>query len=81
MVQAYGATPAVAEDLEPDMQASNTEGLSEGDALLGAEASVRKPKREGHATLSSSVGNLANTIIGSGAFSVAFGSQTPLIQL
>ncbi|EPT01128.1 hypothetical protein FOMPIDRAFT_1049107 [Fomitopsis schrenkii] len=66
MVQTYGATPAVAEDREPDPQPSDSEGLSEGDALLGAEASVRKPKRDGHATLSSSVGNLANTIIGSG---------------
>ena len=73
MVQTYGATPAVAEDREPDLQPSNSEGLSEGDALLGAEASVRKPKRDGHATLSSSVGNLANTIIGSGALSVALG--------
>ena len=73
MVQTYGATPVAAEDREPDLQPSNSEGLSEGDALLGAEASVRRPKRDGHATLSSSVGNLANTIIGSGALSVALG--------
>ena len=38
----------------------------ESDALLGVDASARRTKRDGHATLTSSVGNLANTIIGSG---------------
>ncbi|KAG6328460.1 hypothetical protein ID866_10629, partial [Astraeus odoratus] len=39
-------------------------GSSEGSALLGGEG--RKTLKEGHATLLSSVSNLANTIIGSG---------------
>ncbi|KAI0640806.1 transmembrane amino acid transporter protein-domain-containing protein [Trametes meyenii] len=64
MVRLYGAAQGRAEaadsvDVEP--RASHEE-----DALLGAEASMRKTKRDGHATLSSSVSNLANTIIGSG---------------
>lgn len=64
MVQLYGAAQGHAEhgesvDVEP--RASREE-----DALLGTEATARKPKREGHATLSSSISNLANTIIGSG---------------
>ncbi|PCH36218.1 vacuolar amino acid transporter 5 [Wolfiporia cocos MD-104 SS10] len=64
MVQTYGAAPAEErEDLPPT---GGIAGTGEGDALLGAEASARRSKRDGHATLSSSVGNLANTIIGSG---------------
>ncbi|KAH9926959.1 transmembrane amino acid transporter protein-domain-containing protein [Fomitopsis serialis] len=63
MVQTYGATPAAVEERGPDLQPSQS---GESDALLGADASARRPKRDGHATLSSSVGNLANTIIGSG---------------
>ncbi|KAH9839693.1 transmembrane amino acid transporter protein-domain-containing protein [Rhodofomes roseus] len=64
MAQTYGATPAiVAEEREPGLQPSQSD---ESDALLGAEASARRPKRDGHGTLTSSVGNLANTIIGSG---------------
>jgi len=62
MVQTYGSTPAV-EERGPDLQPSQS---GESDALLGADASARRPKRDGNATLSSSVGNLANTIIGSG---------------
>ena len=41
---------------------------NEGDALLGVEASARRTKRDGHATLSSCISNLSNTIIGSGEF-------------
>ncbi|KAI0766633.1 transmembrane amino acid transporter protein-domain-containing protein [Trametes elegans] len=71
MVQLYGAAQghsgqehddnggAVGVDVEP-------RASGEQDALLGGEASARKPKRDGHATLSSCISNLANTIIGSG---------------
>ena len=61
MVQTYG----VANEHE---DATNEASLTaaESDALLGGDASVRKPQVEGHATLHSCVGNLANTIIGSG---------------
>ncbi|KAI0825680.1 vacuolar amino acid transporter 5 [Irpex lacteus] len=61
MVQSYG----VANDHEEAAPEGNVPA-SESDALLGAEAGARKPKAEGHATLQSCVGNLANTIIGSG---------------
>lgn len=61
MVQSYG----VANDHEEAAPEGNLIA-SESDALLGAEAGARKPKAEGHATLQSCVGNLANTIIGSG---------------
>lgn len=61
MVQAYGIAPAEEhEGVQPRLDAG------ESDALLGANASIRRPERDGHATMSSSVGNLANTIIGSG---------------
>ncbi|KAI0330913.1 hypothetical protein GY45DRAFT_1323045 [Cubamyces sp. BRFM 1775] len=67
MVQMYGAAQAhhaehddgSGVDVEP-----RTSG--EGDALLGVEASARRTKRDGHATLSSCISNLSNTIIGSG---------------
>ena len=47
----------------------------EGSALLGAAATPKK-EQEGHAGLTSSIGNLANTIIGSGTpfFFAFFGS-------
>ncbi|KAI0343286.1 vacuolar amino acid transporter 5 [Trametopsis cervina] len=61
MVQTYGVANEHGEEVIPDANMS-----AESDALLGGEASARKPKAEGHATLQSSVGNLANTIIGSG---------------
>ncbi|KAI0924501.1 hypothetical protein AcW2_005375 [Taiwanofungus camphoratus] len=60
MVQAYGIAPAEEHEGQPRLDAG------ESDALLGANASIRRPERDGHATMSSSVGNLANTIIGSG---------------
>jgi hypothetical protein len=60
MVQTYG----VANEHEDAVAETNMS--AESDALLGAGASARKAKAEGHATLQSCVGNLANTIIGSG---------------
>ncbi|CCL98599.1 uncharacterized protein FIBRA_00601 [Fibroporia radiculosa] len=59
MVQTYGVAPT---------NERENVGLDTGesDALLGAEASTSRPKRDGHASIVSSVGNLANTIIGSG---------------
>lgn len=65
MVQTYGV--ANENGLEADTLATR-----ESDALLGADASSRQPKTEGHATLQSSVGNLANTIIGSGECSYPY---------
>ncbi|EMD39143.1 hypothetical protein CERSUDRAFT_134012 [Gelatoporia subvermispora B] len=63
MVQTYGTAP-VQRDEPVD---AVTEGMAgESDALLGTGASPQLHKRDGHASLSSSVGNLANTIIGSG---------------
>ncbi|EPQ56528.1 AAAP amino acid transporter [Gloeophyllum trabeum ATCC 11539] len=65
MVQrTYGVAP----DRE-DVTGPGVEGETEQSALLGGDAAVgtgAAKKRDGHATLSSSVGNLANTIIGSG---------------
>lgn len=62
MVQPYGTTDYSGVDVEATDYAA-----SEDTSLLGA-ASIgkRKAKREGHATMVSSIGNLANTIIGSG---------------
>lgn len=69
MVQAYNAVPVSVEheDLDDERGAEN-----EGSALLGGKASSvglvkNDAEREGRATLTSSVSNLANTIIGSGA--------------
>ncbi|TFK51813.1 hypothetical protein OE88DRAFT_1679269 [Heliocybe sulcata] len=59
MVRTYGVAP------DRDEVDTAVAGESEQSALLGGDAPVQK-KRDGHATLSSSVGNLANTIIGSG---------------
>ena len=69
MVQQYGAAQGH-EGRDTQQQhatADDPRNSSEGDALLGAAASARRPKREGHASLTSSTSNLANTIIGSGA--------------
>ncbi|KAH9992972.1 transmembrane amino acid transporter protein-domain-containing protein [Russula compacta] len=68
MVQAYHAVPVSVEHHDTD---DGRGGEHEGSALLGNRASsvglVKSDvQREGHATLTSSVGNLANTIIGSG---------------
>lgn len=65
---AYDAVPVSVEHDDAD---DGRGAEHEGSALLGSSASsaglVRnKAQTEGHATLTSSVGNLANTIIGSG---------------
>ena len=70
MVQAYHAVPVSVEYEDAD---NGRPTDHEGSALLGSRASgagIAKSEvpKEGHATLTSSVGNLANTIIGSGAF-------------
>jgi hypothetical protein len=74
MVQAYHAVPVSIEheDLDDERGAEN-----EGSALLGGKASTvglvqKDAEREGRATLTSSVSNLANTIIGSGACAASF---------
>ena len=64
MVQPYGATPASAAARDGASERSTL--LGEGSTLLGREPGESTAKREGHATLTSSVSNLANTIIGSG---------------
>lgn len=62
MRQQYGATDYSGVDVE-----GRDDIASEDASLLGA-ASVgkKRTKREGHATMVSCVGNLANTIVGSG---------------
>ncbi|TFY79175.1 hypothetical protein EWM64_g4838 [Hericium alpestre] len=64
MVKAYGAATVV-RDGGVDGEGV---GVSESSTLLsgGAGSGASEHKREGHATLTSSVSNLANTIIGSG---------------
>lgn len=66
MAQHYGASYGV--DGEPRDEA----GASEETSLLGSESVGKIVKADGHATLASGVGNLANTIVGSGAFFVTF---------
>ncbi|KAI0306057.1 vacuolar amino acid transporter 5 [Multifurca ochricompacta] len=68
MVQTYHAVPVSAEPNDVDDGRADEH---EGSALLGDRASTTglaasDTHKEGHATLTSSVGNLANTIIGSG---------------
>lgn len=73
MVQAYGAADGRSDrDAHPpdDPRTSREE-----DALLGADATARRPKKDGHASLTSSTSNLANTIIGSGEWLVALGDS------
>lgn len=60
MVQTYGVASENAYDPAP------ASGSSEASALLGEGATPKKEKRDGVAGLTSGVGNLANTIIGSG---------------
>jgi hypothetical protein len=71
MVQAYHAVPLSVEyeDVDGD---NGRPAEHEGSALLGSRASgvglaKSETQKEGHATLSSSIVNLSNTIIGSGA--------------
>lgn len=71
MVQTYGvASPNDSTATAADVyEHPTTHVATEDDALLGGDSSVKRvAKREGHATLTSSVGNLANTIIGSGEY-------------
>ncbi|KAI0299311.1 vacuolar amino acid transporter 5 [Russula brevipes] len=68
MVQAYHSVPL---SIEHEVVDDGREAEHEGSALLGGRASgiglvKSETQREGHATLTSCVGNLANTIIGSG---------------
>jgi hypothetical protein len=64
MVQSYGAANIAVADTSTISEDRGVEE-SEDSALLGRDVAV-KP-REGHASIISSVSNLANTIIGSGA--------------
>ena len=62
MVQPYGATNYSGVDVE-----ARDDAVGEDTSLLGAASTGKKvTKREGHATMVSGIGNLANTIVGSG---------------
>lgn len=62
MVQPYGAFNYSGVDVE-----ARDDNASEDTSLLGAASIGKKrTKREGHATVVSGIGNLANTIVGSG---------------
>jgi hypothetical protein len=63
MAQTYGV--AHAGSAEP--RAPTTRGSAEDDSLLLQQDMVKPDGAEGHASLSGCVGNLTNTIIGSGA--------------
>jgi hypothetical protein len=58
MVHTYGVAP------ESGIEPTHNDG--EASALLGGDATVKRTGRDGHASLTSSVSNLSNTIIGSG---------------
>lgn len=58
----YGTTG----DPEIDVDVHSAHSNSENAALLGSDSTAGKPLKEGSGSLHSSVGNLANTIIGSG---------------
>ncbi|KAH9884779.1 transmembrane amino acid transporter protein-domain-containing protein [Cubamyces lactineus] len=66
MVQMYGAAQGHHAEHEDGSVDVEPRASNEGDALLGVEATARRTKRDGHATLSSCISNLSNTIIGSG---------------
>lgn len=77
MAQAYHSVPL---SIEHEVVEDGRETEHEGSALLGSRASgiglvKSETQREGHATLTSCVGNLANTIIGSGACAVFLSPQ------
>ena len=61
MIPQYGATNNSDVDVE-----GRDDNASEDTSLLGAASTGKVTKREGHATIASCVGNLANTIVGSG---------------
>lgn len=62
MTQPYGAVRTGVPDIRTEHRGVED---NEGSALLGSEAVLKS--REGHASIISSVSNLSNTIIGSGA--------------
>ena len=76
-------TYGVAEETSPhgiDTEPASHGPSGESDALLGERS--QEPlikKREGHATIQSSVGNLANTIIGSGT-SIQFVNASSILM-
>ena len=61
MVQPYGTTGYPGIDVE-----ARDDTVGEDTSLLGAASRGKVSKREGHATLVSGIGNLANTIVGGG---------------
>lgn len=62
MVQPYGATDYSGVDVE-----ARDDTASEDTSLLGiVSIGKKRAKQEGHATIASCIGNLANTIVGSG---------------
>ena len=62
MAHPYGATNHSGVDVE-----ARDDTAGEDTSLLGTTSVGRKvKKREGHATMVSGVGNLANTVVGSG---------------
>jgi hypothetical protein len=64
MVQPYGVTDYPGFDVE-----SRDETTSEVTSLLGAASTGKKTAgKEGHATIASCIGNLSNTIVGSGEY-------------
>lgn len=78
MVQPYGVADYSGVDVE-----ARDEAADEVTSLLGGASTGKKAtKREGHATIVSCIGNLANTIIGSGKCSngtfVAFSNSSLL---
>lgn len=83
MVQTYGAVRTAYAESEPGPSSG-----SEQSALLGGErdTTVKKvAQRDGHATLTSCISNLANTIMGTGAcllnHSLSFSVSFPYFNL
>lgn len=77
MVQPYGATEYSCVDVE-----ARDDTASEDTSLLGAASIGKKrTKREGHATIVSGIGNLANTIVGSGERYVSSAFRPLLTQV
>jgi hypothetical protein len=62
MVQSYG-TPGQASKYT---EADDSVTVGEGSALLAGDSTAKGQVVEGHASLTSCISNLANTIIGSG---------------
>ena len=77
MVQAYGS---VNDDRSDARGIDEVTGNDESNALLGDNATPKKPQRDGVAGLTSSVGNLANTIIGSGTFANSIHIRSSILK-